>query len=250
MKTFCLLFMWCFSFTAMQAQTEQVLIAEAIKNETTFNERAALDKLIHVLQLNPHNHYALWKSSELCSRIGSSQPTKDQKIAFYITGRRYAETAIKIDPNDANGYYALSVAMGKLALTVSTKDRINAVKAIKENAEKALRLNPRHGRAWHVLGKWHYEVSNLNFVERTAVRVIYGGFPPASLEQSIKAFEIAQQLESNFALNYLELARAYHRKGDDTKAVSLLRQLATIPNKTSDDNRIKAEGRVLLQSLL
>ena len=139
--------------------------------------------------------------------------------------------------------------MGRLALAGPTKEKIAAVKAIKENAERALQLNPGHGRAWHVLGKWHYEVSGLNVMERTAVKVFYGGFPPASTQQSIRAYEKAHSLEPAFALNHLELAKAYLRNNQDEKARTLLQQLASLPTRTGDDNRVKAEGRDLLRSL-
>ena len=135
------------------SQQEQQLITEAMRQEAAFNEAAALDKLTQVLKTQPNNYFALWKSSELYSRLGISQSTKQRQLAYYNRGRQLAEQAIKAQPNDAEGYYVLAVAMGRLALASPAKEKIAAVKAIKENAEKALRLNPNHGRAWHVLGK-------------------------------------------------------------------------------------------------
>ncbi|RPD51356.1 hypothetical protein [Paracnuella aquatica] len=236
----------CF-FTAKSQQ--QQLIAEAVKLEAAFQEAAALDKLAQVLKAEPTNYFALWKSSELHSRLGIAQPTKAKQMAYYTRAQRLAQQAIKVLPKGAEGYYALSVAMGRLALAGPTKEKIAAVKAIKENAEKALQLNPGHGRAWHVLGKWHFEVSGLNMMERTAVKVFYGGFPPASTQQSIRAYEKAQSLEPAFALNHLELAKAYIRNNEEAKAKALLQQLASLPTRTGDDNRVKAEGKELLRSI-
>jgi tetratricopeptide (TPR) repeat protein len=242
-------FLICFCCLKSIAQTEQSLIGEAVKLEAALNESGALEKLTRVLQINPNHYFALWKASELCSRIGSKQPTKKEKMAYFIIGRKYAESAIKTCSKCADGYYALSVAMGKLALTAPNKDKIEAVKGIKSNVEKALQFNPEHGRAWHVLGKWHYEVDGLNVMERTAVKIMYGGLPPASIEQSISAYEKAKQLEPNFALNYLELAKAYIRAGKKEQAIALLQKLPSISTKTSDDNQIKAEGKILLKEL-
>jgi FimV-like protein len=86
-------------------------------------------------------------------------------------------------------------------------------------------------------------------MERTAVKIMYGGLPPASIEQSISAYEKAKQLEPNFALNYLELAKAYIRAGKKEQAIALLQKLPSISTKTSDDNQIKAEGKILLKEL-
>lgn len=249
MKYVFYLFLFCFGgFTAL-GQTEQSLVAEAVKLEASFNEMGALEKLSRVLQINPNHYFALWKASELCSRIGGMQPVKKDKMAYFLRARKYAESAIKTCGKCADGYYAMSVAMGQLALTAPNKDKIEAVKAIKSNAEKALQYNPQHGRAWHVLGKWHYEVDGLNVVERTAVKLMYGGLPPASIEQSISAYEKARQLEPYFVLNYLELAKAYKRAGRKQQAIAILQKLPSIPNQTADDNRIKAEGKTLLKEL-
>lgn len=224
-------------------------MAEAQKLEAAFQEAAALDKLQQVLKTQPNHYFALWKSSELYSRLGIAQPTKERQLAYYRRASQLAGQAIKVQPSDAEGFYVQAVAMGRLALASPAKEKIAAVKAIKENAEKALRFNPGHGRAWHVLGKWHYEVSGLNVVERTAVKMFFGAFPPASLAQSIRAYEKAHGLEPAFALNHLELARAYHRNNQDAKAKAMLQRLATLPTRTGDDNRVKAEGRALLKEL-
>lgn len=231
------------------AQGSNVLIRESIQLEQGFNETAALEKLKQVLRTEPNNYYALWKSSELYSRLGISQTDKQKMLVYYRAAQKSAEHAIRVQPNDADGYYVLSVAMGRLALAGPNKEKIAAVKAIKSNAEKALKLNPNHGRAWHVLGKWHYEISGLNFVERTAVKLFYGGFPESSYQLSVQAYERAQRLEANFALNYLELAKAYHQMDQDAKARSLLQKLAGLPNRTGDDQRIKAEGKALMAEL-
>jgi tetratricopeptide (TPR) repeat protein len=232
-----------------KAQNEQQLIIQANQQEAALNENAAFETLKQVLRINPRNYFALWKLSEFCSRIGNRQPTKDKKQNFFNAGKAYAESAIKVNPNGADGYYALAVAMGRYALAQSGKEKIHAVKEIRTNAEKAIKLNRNHAKAWHVMGKWHYEVSNLGTMEKAGVRLMYGGLPDASLKESIRAYEKAKALEPNFALNYLELAKAYRRNDEKEKAIECLRMLPAIPNRTQDDNRIKAEGAALLKEL-
>jgi tetratricopeptide (TPR) repeat protein len=246
-STILLLFTFCTLFT--KAQDEQQLLTQASQQEAALHENAAFETFKQVLRINPRNFTALWKASELCSRIGNRQPTKEKKQTFFNAGKAYAESAIKVNPTAADGYYALAVAMGRYALAQSGKEKITSVKEIRTNAEKAVKLNPNHGRAWHVLGKWHYEVSNLSMIEKAGVRLMYGGLPDASLNESIKAYEKAKLLEPNFALNYLELAKAYSRNDETAKAIECLRKLPSIPNKTLDDNRIKAEGATLLKEL-
>lgn len=247
MKRLCFFILCCISLTAF-GQTE-ALIKKADAYEAALNEAAALEAFKQVIKVAPTNFYAQWKASELCSRLGKRQPTKQQQQEYYAAGKAYAANAIRINPNAADGYYVMAVAMGRLALSQSGKERINSVKDIRSYAEKAIKINPKHGRAWHVLGKWHYEVTNLGFIEKAGLKIIYGGLPPASLEESIRDYERAKLYEPNFALNYLELAKAYKRADLNDKAIELLRKLPSIPNKTADDAHIKSEGAKLLREL-
>jgi hypothetical protein len=238
-----------FVVTTCFAQSEKELVTLADKYESSLNENAAFETFKKVVQVNPKNYYATWKISELCSRIGNRRPTNEEKQQFFRAGKAYAINAIRLNPNGADGYYTLAVAMGRLALSQSGREKVNSVKEIKANLEKAIHLNPQHARAWHVLGKWHYEVSNLNMFEKAALRIVYGGLPAASIEESIRCYEKSKQLDPLFALNYLELAKAYHRNDQDAKAIDLLKKLPSLPNKTQDDARIKSEGAKLLKEL-
>ncbi len=228
------------------AQDAATLIKQADSLEHILQEQPAYDKFKQVLKIDPRNYYALWKCSELCSRIGFRQPD-DKKKDYYNAGKIYAQSAIRVKPDGADGYYAMSLALGREAQFKGGKDRINAVKGIKTNAEKATQLNASHGRAWHVLGKWNYEVSQLNSIEKAAVKIVYGGLPKASLDEAIRCYEKAKQLEPEFALNNLELAKAYHAKKETAKAILLLKQIPAMPKKTQDDDTIRQEAKKLLQ---
>lgn len=249
MKGVLFYFLLFFSISSY-AQSEQVLIEEATRLEASFNETAAFEKIKQVLMLNSNNYYASWKACELYCRIGYRLSTKEMQTNYYLKGKSYAENAIRIEPDGADGYYALSLAMGRLALVLPAKDKIEAVKLIKVNAEKALQLNPLHAGAWHVLGKWHFEVSNLNFFEKTGVKLMFGGLPPASIKYSIQAFENSKKIEPNLAINYLELAKAYKINDEPSKAISLLKILPTIPNRSIEDSQIKKQGNAMLKSMV
>ncbi len=59
-------------------------------------------------------------------------------------------------------------------------------------------------------------------------------------------YEKARSLAPNFTLNYLELAKAYHRNDETQKAITLLKQLLVIKTHTEDDPRIKKEAEGLI----
>ncbi len=137
--------------------------------------------------------------------------------------------------------------MKKYLQVEMTKSETIAAKDLKKHVDAAIKTNPANFLAWHVLGRWHYEISSLNFVEKAAVKMFYGGFPPSSLKDGIAAFEKAKSLMPGFILNYLEMAKAYHRNGEDIKAKDILNQMLLLPNHTEDDLTIKATGRKFLK---
>ncbi|MEO6540391.1 MAG: hypothetical protein ABIN74_05350, partial [Ferruginibacter sp.] len=217
--------------------------------ESVPDEKAAFHKFREVLKLNATNIYALNKCSELCSRIGQRE-TKNTKLRdeYYLAAKIYAETSLKIDPKNSEANCVMAIALGRSSLSKSGKEKIISAREIKKYVDVALANDPRNFKAWHVLGRWQFEISNLNGLERSLVKVLYGGLPPATLKQSITAFEKARSLRPEFILNYFEMAKAYEDNDNKAKAIAYLKLMLTLPNQTEDDPKIKEMGRALLKA--
>lgn len=241
---FVMLFSGALSLTA---QDFNAIIKEADRLEALPNEKAALAQFKEALKLQPQNVHVLTKCSELCSRIGNREKNTASRDSYYAAAQTYARTALHYQPHNDEANVAMAIAIGRVALLKSGKEKISAVKDIKRYADLALKANNRNFKAWHIIGKWHYEVSNLNMMERAATKVFFGGLPPATLKESIRAYEFAKGLNPGFMLNYLELAKAYERNEEKSKALALLKIIPTLSNKTEDDPRIKAEAASLLK---
>ncbi len=223
------------------------LIKEADRLEMLPDEQGALLKFKEALKVQPTNLHALSKCSELCSRIGQRQSVTKTRDDYYAAAKIYAETALKIDPNSSEANTSMAIMLGRTTLTKSGKEKVLAAKDLKKHVDAAIKSNPANFLAWHVLGRWHYEISNLNFVERAAVKMFYGGFPPSSLKEGIAAFEKTRLLTPGFLLNYLELAKAYRRNDQIVKAKALLNEMLLLPNHTEDDPSIKSTATQLLK---
>lgn len=228
------------------SQDLSALFREADRLENLPNETAALSKVKEVLKLSPANLQALSKASELCVRIGKRQTDEKKMNDFYQAARTYANIALQIDSNHSMANCALAMTLGCVSLTKSGKAKIAASKEIKWYTDKAIKIDPTNYKAWHVLGRWNYEIANLNFVERAAVKILYGGLPPASVDQAIVAFEKAHALSNGFVQNYFEMARAYYKKGRKAKAIQLMKMMQQLPNHTEEDASVKLQGAALL----
>ncbi|MBS1597763.1 MAG: hypothetical protein JST75_06035 [Bacteroidetes bacterium] len=230
-----------------QAQDVNSLLKEAQQQESLLRESEAFSKYAQVVRLQPSNLAVLCKCSELCTYIGGREIDKVKKTDYFRAGKTYAAAALKINPNSSEANVVMAMAIGRLTLIASGKDKIASVNDIKLYADKAIKLDPANFKAYHVLGKWNYEISNLNFLERTLAKLFYGDVPKASLGDAIADYEKARSINPGYILNYLELAKAYYRNDQKKKAIDLLVSMMPLPNHVFDDTRIKNEGNRLLK---
>lgn len=235
--------------TQTSAQTVASLMQQGEALEKVFKDDEALKKYNEVLKQDPNNIDALCKASALYSVVGKRRPEKSEQKAYYKKGETYARKALSINPNHSEANFAMAISMGRLALMSSGKEKVVAVKEIKVYADRCIQFDPRNFKGYHVLAKWHYEVSDLSAFEKWIVKITFGALPPASLEDAIKYYEKSKSLYPAFLLNYLELAKAYERKGEKEKAKGLLQQMSKLPPTASDDAKIKAMGKKLLEDL-
>lgn len=231
------------------AQDVNALLKEAHQYEAAFKQKEALQKYLEVLKVQPQHLTALCKASELYNALGKRQPSKESQKEYYRTAKTYARKALQINPNSVDANFVMALAMGRIALIESGQEKINAVKDIKTYAEKTIQLDPNNFKGYHVLGKWYYEVSNLNALEKWLVKMRYGALPKATLEDAIRCFEKSKQLNPGFALNYLELARSFQRNDEEQKAIQQLEIMMKLPTNNADDATVKEQGKKLLQEL-
>jgi hypothetical protein len=245
---FILLIIACFIFSIQSyAQDVNSLLKEGDRLELVPDQKASFLKFKEVLKIQPSNLHALAKAAELCSSIGNRETNTKTRDDYFAVALIYAKTAYKLYPETDEANVAMAIAQGRIILLKSGKEKIAAVKDLKAYAEKATKVNPNNFKAWHILGKWHYEVSNLSSFERGAAKIFYGALPTSSLASSIACYEKAKVLNNNFALNSLELSKAYKRNGEKDKAIALLKHAISLKNIVEDDPKIKLEAQGLLK---
>ena len=249
MKLLFTILIFTFSGIVVNAQDVAALIREGNRLESVPDEKAAFKKFKEVLKISSTNIYSLNKCSELCSRIGQRETTNIKlRGEYYAAAKIYAETALKVDPKNSEANCVMAIALGRNSMSKSGRDKIENAKEVKKYVDAAIAGDASNFKAWHVLGRWQYEISNLNSLERGIVKLFYGGLPPATLKESITSFEKAHALRPEFILNYYEMAKAYKDNSNKAKAAAYLNLLITLPIQTEDDPAIKEKSRLLLKN--
>lgn len=232
-----------------QESTLQSKLSEADSLYEKFHEEKALNLYESVLKQDPDHYTALWRSSFLYSRIGYRLDSEDRQRNYYNTAIALAKRALQVDSTDAQSNFVMSVAQGRKAMISGARERVAASRSIKRYASQAIRLDSTHAGAWHVLGRWHLKVANLNFVERAAANTLFGGLPQASEQNAVHALEKALELNPQYILYYYDLARAYKQIGKEDQAVATCRKALQREPLTPGDPRLLNQCEMLIQSV-
>lgn len=231
------------------AQDVDALVKDAEKFERDLKEADALAKYKDILAIQPENAKALWKSAELTGRIGNRLKDEKQRATQFEIAKNYAASALKTNKGDADANYAVAATAMRFATITGGKERARYLRDMKNYADSALMINPNHGRALYVLGKWNFDMTEMNVADKAAVKVLFGGMPKATIDDAIINFEKARAADPFLAVDYLELAKAYVKFHRTDKAIDVLNKMVKLPPRTEDDQALKAEGKTLLASL-
>ncbi len=244
------IFIFLFSFVVvaqLNAQSLDILLADALATEQKPNEVLALAKYKKIYASHNTNLTVVAKISELNSRIGSRENDEPKRDAYYKQADDYANYALKLNPLSDEANVAKAMVLGKISLGKPAKEKIRLAKEVKKYADKALAANSNNYVAWHIVGRWHYELANISAIERAAAKVFVASIPVGSNDKAILYFEKARTIAPQFTLNCLELAKAYHKAKNNTKAIALLKSLQDFPVTTDDDNYTKKIARDLIK---
>lgn len=177
----------------------------------------------------PTNYEAAWKLARaLADKSTLTKNRADQK-KLCIEAEQLAREAVRLNPQDAKSHVYLAIAVGKLALFEGGKRKVELSKEIKVEAEKAIALNPKEDLAFHVLGIWHREMVDLNWVLKKFAELIYGTFPPASLDDAVANLRTATHLAPNVVAHHAELGLTLIAAGKRTEARTELGKALELP---------------------
>lgn len=200
-----------------------------------------------VLAADSMHPEALWRASRNVADLAE----RDDDRAGFVRAERLARRAIAAAPHNADAHFDLARALGRTALSVGSRERVRYAKEIRAHALEALRLDPDHPGALHVMGMWNAEVMRLSGLARWAARNFLGGqvFSAASWGEAIRYLERAVAVDPHRIVHRLDLAKIYLDRGERDKARSQLEAVVTGRRLDLNDPRYQAEAKEILERL-
>ncbi|CAM2873689.1 hypothetical protein [Rariglobus hedericola] len=225
------------------------LIERALVAESKFDSQTALDLFLAADRAKPNDGFILQKIARQYSDSILDTADIEEKKHRAEQALAYAQRSVAVAPDNAENVLSLAVCHGTLAVYSDTRTKLRYSRLVKEEAERALVLNPDYDWAHHLLGRWHYEVATLGATKRFFVRIIYGGLPEASFNQAITHLERAVALAPKVAPHHLELGFALLAAGREADARVAFNRGLALPSTGKHDDAAKDRARAALQQL-
>jgi tetratricopeptide (TPR) repeat protein len=224
---------------AHQSAADHVALGD--REHAALNGVTALKHYEAALAVDSTYFDALLKAASESVEIGRFDPNEAERTALYKRAEQYARRAVAERPNSADAHFELAKAIGRNALTMGTRDRVKYAGVVHDEAMAALRIDPKHGGANHVMGLWNAEVMRLNGISRFMAKNLLGGkvFGEASWDNALKYMEAAVASQPNMITHRVDLAEIYIDRDMKDKAREQLEWIAKAPITELNDQHYK-----------
>ena len=196
------------------------------------------------------SYEAAWKAARDAVEAGEIAPAAEQRT-LYRAAERHARRAVKLNPRHAEGHVSLARALGRTALSVGKRERVKYAAEVRDEAMLALKADPRHAGALHIMGVWNAEIMRLSGVTRFMAKNFLGGkvFETASWPEAIRYMEQAVAVDPARMVHRIDLAEIYADAGDKAKARATYQQVVRAPAVEPADAKYKQRAEKALRSL-
>jgi tetratricopeptide (TPR) repeat protein len=225
--------------TRTMSAAEHVALGD--KEHAAMNAPVALRHYEAALKVDSMDYDALVRAAREAVDVGLFNPKEDERTDLYRRAEQYARRAVTAKPNEAESHFELARAIGRNAQTMGTRDKVKFAGVVHDEVTTALKLDPKHPGALHVLGEWNAEVMRLNGIARFMAKNLLGGktFGEASWDNAVKYMEAAVANQPNLISHHLDLAEIYSDRDMKDKAREELDWIAKAPVTELNDKKYK-----------
>lgn len=233
------------------AQTVAEHVAAGDKEHAALNLNAALKHYEEAIAMDPKNTEALNKAAYDAVDLGEFAPA-DERQALYRKAQDYAERAVAANPANAEAHFEMARAIGRNAQTMGASDKVKYAKVVRQHALEALKLDPKHSGALHVMGVWNAEIMRLSGFTRMIARNFLGGkvFSEASWDRAQQYLEESVKYDPDRITHHLDLGRVYADRHMSAKAREQFEWIARAPIREYNDRHYKDEAAKAIKSVM
>ena len=190
------------------------------------------------------------KSQAIRSRYGKENRL-DERQQLFAEAKGYGAEAMEKSPDNLDAIKWYAVSMGCLSRYLDTQSRMRDGVEIRRLLDAGLKINGDDSLLLHMKGRWCYEVAQLTWYERTAIRAVAGDMT-STLDEAKHYFDKVEQLAPRSSKsNLLMLGKCIQAQGGDgvNDAVREVLEIAQQTPRVPADEDCDEEIERILNSL-
>lgn len=227
---------------ALRAQTSDELVDQAIelyetRHEDPANLEASFDLLNQVVNSDSGHLRANYELSHVAYLMGDAVKSRNEKLKYYDFGYDRGRQAIRLDPNSADAHLWYVVNRGRQGQTRGVLNSLFMVPEIKREVNRVLQIDPENTVALDVKAMLYYELPS---------------FAGGDLILSLEALNRAIEIDSNYALLYVDMAKVQLKFKDTERARWYLDRCLMVETPTYEADFVlddKPEAERMLREL-
>lgn len=169
-----------------------------------------------------------------------------ERLNSFKQALSYAKKAMAIDSTHKLALEYTSIAFAGILSVSSMYQQAHLADSVRIYAEKIIFYDDTNDRAYHILGRWHYEVAQLGWFVPFISKVFFGVSPDGSYDKAIYYFKKAVQVHDYVVHNYW-LGMAYLKNKDLDKAKNIFLHIQELESTEYNDDYFKEKSRTILK---
>lgn len=236
-------------FALSGAQGIEELIHQADAEDAARDYPKAHAYLLPAQERAPDDFEVIWRLAQVHFNL-SDNTTDPEAISSHVyDGFEYARQALELNPRRAEAHKWYGILIGRVGELEGTEQKIKNSYQVAEHILEAIALDPGDDGNYHVMGRWHYTLADLSWLERKIAGWVYATPPEASFQEARTFFRQAIEKAPQEVRHYIWLGKTLEELDDESGAAGAYRQALELPAQSDSDRILQAEARELLDDL-
>lgn len=176
----------------------------------------------------------VWVRFETANRYiewSESLKDKSQKNRWLAKGFEWAHGSMEFDPMNSLSHEILATAYAAKLNQSGLIGQLRLADSVRIHALRAVELDPENPRALHILGRWHYELSNIGWVTSLFAGMVTEADVASAPQTARRYFESAFRVDPSIQNRYW-LGRSLADAGFKSETRALFKGASSTPART------------------
>jgi tetratricopeptide (TPR) repeat protein len=235
--------------SGISAATADELMKQGDVYDRKFNPGEALKSYLPAEQLAPNNVELLLRIARQYRHQMADTGSAAEKIRLSAVSLDYSRRAVALAPGNSEAHLSVAIGYAKSLEFFSNKEKMNALRHVKNFTDKAIALDSNNDLAWYILGRWNEKVAELSTLKRKVAEFAYGSLPKATSDDAAKCFRKAISINPARSPYYVDLGITCAAMANKADAKKFIEKGLALPSTGKDDPETKRRGRETLLAL-